>query len=79
MSDAELSDAINKHACSAGCVYAHNLKGMSVNGGCHCLSCIDIDQRQQIRKVIAGYKERISELENELATLAIEEQIDEQK
>lgn len=73
-----MSAEINKHACGAGCVFAHNWTGMSTNGGCRCLNSVkDIDDKLRIRFGIFALKNRLLKLENELANKVIEGEIDE--
>ena len=73
-----MSNNINQHACSAGCVFAHDWTGISTNGGCGCLSNVkSLDDRLQIKRAVNAYKDRIRELEDELATQEIEHLIKE--
>lgn len=70
---------INKNACSAGCYCAMNWTGMTTNADCRCLNDINLGQRRQVRLAIQAYREKIRELENELADRVIEEELYEEQ
>lgn len=71
-------DKINELACGASCVFSFKWTGMSTNCGCTCLrdQFVDVSIRRHMHKVMQAYKDKIRELELELADKVIEETLD---